>query len=134
MTENISPNIQALLKYLRKSQLVGISFEPTKLSMRLEFTVGSQGDDIVIQLFQIIHLVLSKDPDDNKIFYVGEINLIPIENGGKEILSFLLYPFRERDGSVASYPSQSLFHLHIEGGICIEVICGSYQVFQELKG
>jgi hypothetical protein len=108
--------------------------EPTELSARLEFTYGSQEYDVVIQLFQIVHFVLSKDPDDNDPFYVGRIDLTVIENGGKEILSSLLYPFRDRTGSVASYPSRSLFHLHIEGGVCIEAVCGSYQVFQEIKG
>ena len=122
-----------MLDYLRRSQLIGISLEPTELSARLEFTYGSQEYDVVIQLFEIIHFVLSKDPDDNAPLYVGRIDLTVIENGGKEILSSLLYPFREQDGSVTSYPSRSLFHLHIEGGVCIEAVCGSYQVFQEIK-
>jgi len=134
MTEPISPNIQSLLKYLRKSQLIGISFEPTKLWARLEFTAGPQGYDVIIQLFQIVHFVLSKDTDDDECFYVGSIDLTFIEDGGKEILSSLLYPFRDRDGSVASYPSRSLFYLRIEGGVCIEAVCGSYQVFQQIKG
>ena len=122
-----------MLNYLRRSQLIGISLEPNELSARLEFTFGSQEYDVVIQLFQIVHFVLSKDPDDNAPFYVGRVNLTLLENGGKEILFSLLYPFREQDGRGTSYPSRSLFHLQIEGGVCIEAVCGSYQVFQEIK-
>lgn len=133
MPKIISPNIQSLLKYLRKSQLIGISFEPIKLSAHLEFTVGSEGYDVIIQLFQIVHFMLSKYPYDNENFYSGEIDWTSIKDGGKEVLSSLLYPFKEQDGSLASYPSRSLFHLHIEGGVCIEAVCESYQVFQEIK-
>jgi hypothetical protein len=139
MTVTISPNTQSLLKSLRKSQLVGLSVDPNHLWVRLEFTYGTFGgeaDTVVIQLTQLVHFTLSKDPDDDDddwCFFVGEINLTPIEDGGKEILSSLGYRFRERDGTVASYPSRSLFHFHIEGGVCIEAVCGSYQVSQEIK-
>lgn len=131
MIEIIPQNIQFLLNSLSKSQLVGISFELT--GVRLEFTSGIQGSDVIIQLFQVVHFMLSKDPDEQETFYVGRIDLTPLEKGGKEILSALLYPFKERDGTVVSYPSHPLFHLHIEGGVCIEAVCGSYQVFQEIK-
>lgn len=133
MTETISENVQSLLKYLKRSQLVGISVEPSNLSITLEFTHGTQGCNVIIKVFQVVHFIISKDPDDNDVFYVGNINLITIEDGGKEILSSLLYPFTEQDGGVGIYPSRCLFHLHIEGGICIEVVCGSYQIFQEIE-
>ena len=127
-------NNESTLKDLRKSQLVGLSFDPTHLWVRLEFTFGGEGDNVVIQLTQRIHFVLSKDPDDDDwCFFVCEINLTPIEDGGKEILSSLGYRFRERDGTVASCSSRSLFHFHLEGGVCIEAVCGSYQVSQQTQ-
>lgn len=133
MTEVIPSNIQSLLAYLKKSQLIEISFDPTKLYVRFEFTVGPQGENIIIQLFQLAHFVLSKELDDEPNFFVGAIDLIPLQDGGKEILSSLLYAFREKDGSVASYPSRPLFYFQIEGGVCIEAVCGSYQIFKEIK-
>jgi hypothetical protein len=133
MTEVIPPNIKSLLAGLRKSQLMDILLDPTKLYVRLTFTVGIQGLNTVIQLFQVAHFVLSKEPDDEGSFFVGAIDLIPLKDGGKEVLSSLQYAFREEDGSAASYPSCSLFYFRVQGGICIDVVCKSYQIFQEIK-
>jgi hypothetical protein len=139
VTVTISPNTKSILKSLRKSQLVGFSVDPNHLWVRLEFTYGTFGgeaDTVVIQLTQLIHFILSKNPDDDDddwCFFVCEIKLTPVEDGGKEILSSLGHRLREADGTVASYSSHSLFHFYLEGGVCIEAVCGSYQVSQEIQ-
>jgi hypothetical protein len=131
MTETITSETQALLNRLRNFQLVEISFEPTAFSAHLTFTFGPNVKDIAIQLFEITHFVLSKDPDDNEGCYlINEVTLTKVSDGGLEILSSLNYPFKNRDGSVFFYPSKSLFYLNLEGDICLSVVCGKYQIFQ----
>ncbi|NJM62956.1 MAG: hypothetical protein HC849_26645 [Oscillatoriales cyanobacterium RU_3_3] len=49
-----------------------------------------------------------------------------------QILSALSYPFQDRAGSIET-GSSSLFYFRLEGDICIEVVCGSYKIFQELE-
>ncbi|GAB4289580.1 MAG: hypothetical protein Fur0025_24110 [Oscillatoriaceae cyanobacterium] len=121
--------IESLLTNLRKSQLTGISFDPESLALTLEFTLGDEVKVIKMQFFQLIHLVISKEIDENDgCFFVGDVSLTPVADGGKEILSSLLYRFRERDGTVATYPQQSLFHFHLEGGVCIEAVCGEWEL------
>jgi hypothetical protein len=131
MTRIITPETQALLDRLRDFQLVEISFKPTEWSIHLTFTFGPNVKDIVVNLFEIAHFILSKNPDDNDGCYmVGEVTLTSITDGGLRVLSSLNYPFKNRDGSIFSYPSKQLFYWHLEGDVCLEVICGKYELFQ----
>ncbi|MUL36524.1 hypothetical protein [Gloeocapsopsis dulcis] len=122
MTTLITPKTQALLDSLKSSQLVQVSFEPTKLWVSLEFTFGPEGKNVVVELQQLVHFVLSKeDPDDDGCFFVGEVTMTTVENSATEILSSLSYLFRIQNKNVQ--PEQSLLHFHLEGAVCIEAIC-----------
>ena len=95
MNLTIAPKIESLLQNLDKSQLVGIDLDPTNLGVRLEFTFGPEERDIIVQLFQLVHFIISKEPDDNDgCFFVGQVALNPLRDGGKKILSSLLYPLQ----------------------------------------
>lgn len=136
MTENISPNVESLVKSLNKSHLIGVSLEPMYYSLTLEFMYGYLGyEKIVIRLYDVLHFVFSKTPEDKdeESFFVCAINLTPIQDGGKELFSSLNYLFKAYNDEPVSYPNESLYHLQLEGAACIEVICGSYEVFQKVK-
>lgn len=134
MNLTIAPKIESLLQNLDKSQLVGIDLDSNNLGVRLEFTFGPEKRDIIVQLFQLVHFIISKEPDDNDgCFFVGEVALNPLKDGGKKILSSLLYPLQEKNGNVASYPAKQMFHFHLEGGVCIEAVCGAYEIFQQVE-
>lgn len=135
MTKNIPSNVQSLLEYLRMSNLVGISLEPSYHSLTLEFTYGPQGYDVIIRLFGVVHFVFSKDFEDKDedVFTACEVNLTPIQDGGKELFSSLNYLFKRHDKEPISYPDESLYRLQIIGSVSMEVICSSYQVFQQVK-
>lgn len=129
----IPTTIVSLLNYLRNSQLTEISISPIDSSIKLIFTFDSLTKNFVVQLFELVHISFSKDIEDNEGCYVVyEIKLNEINGGGKDILSLLNYPIKDRHGNVFSYPSKALFHFHLEGDMCIEAVCGKYQVY-ELK-
>ena len=123
----------SLLHYLRNSQLTEISISPVDFSVKLTFTFAfeSHSRDFVVHLFRLVHISFSKDLEDNEGCYVVyEMNLKKIDDGGKNILSLLNYPIKNRTGEVFSYPSQELYHFHLEGDMCIEVICGKYHIYE----
>ena len=134
-TEIISPNIKSLIQSLRKSQLVGVSLEPMYYSLTLEFTHGTEGYNTLIRFFNVLHFIFSKSPEDKDedIFFIPELDLVPIQDSGKEIFSSLNYPFTKGNDEPVYYPSESLYPFKTIGAACIEVVCGSYQVFQEVK-
>ena len=129
----ISTNTVSLLHYLRNSQITEISISPIDFSIKftLTFAFNTHSKNFVIQLFEVAHISCSKDVEDNEGCYVVyEIKLNEISDGGKNILSSLNYPIKNRNGDVFSYPSKTLFHFHLEGDMCIEAICGKYHIFE----
>jgi len=122
-----------LLNSLRDFQLHETFVHPIEWSIRFNFSFGSDPTvrDMVIKLSEVVHFLLSKDSDDNEGCYtVYETTLTELEDGGKEVLSSLSYPIKSTDGNVFCYPSKTLFHFHLEGDLCVEVVCGKYEVFQ----
>lgn len=138
MTEPISPQVESLLEYLTESHIDSISVDPTYYFLTLEFSYGSQGYDIIIRLFGVLHFVFSKplqdkdEDEDKETFFVGKVQLVPITDGGKEIFSSLGYLLKRKNQEF-SYPSTPLYYLTVEGEAFVQVVCQSYQVFQEIK-
>jgi hypothetical protein len=134
-TTTITPNLTTFLEDLKSADLVGISLNPQNLGLHLDFTFGPEFDDAVIELYPIVHLVLSQplNPDDEEIcFWVGEVELKKIEKNAPEILSALSYPFQDQNGTINAN-SSSLIYFRLEGDICLEVICVNYKTFQKSK-
>jgi len=104
------------------------------LGLRLDFTFGPEADDVAIELYQIIHLVFSQplNADNEDIcFWVGEVELKKIEDNIQEVLS-TSYPFVNQHERVNAN-LQSLIYFHLEGDICLEVVCRNYKTFQQVK-
>ena len=119
----------SLLKRLQNFQLYQILISPIDWLIKLNFIFNPSINEIYIQLFDIVHLSFSKTIDDNEGCYlVYEINLTEIDDGGKNILSSLNHLFRNSDGEVFSYPSESLLHFYLEGDVCIEYVCRKCEV------
>lgn len=130
MTTTITSNLTSLLEDLKSADLVGISVNSQNLGLRLDFTFGPEADDVAIEFYQIIHLVFSQalNPDDESIcFWVGEVELKKIDEDVEQVLSGLSYPFLNQDGTV-NHNSRSLIHFRLVGDMCLEVVCGNYQV------
>lgn len=135
MTTAIIQNLTTFLEDLKSADLIGISLIPPNLGLRLEFTFGPEAGDVAIELYRIVHLVLSQPLNaDNEglCFWVGEVEIKKIESGINEVLSALSYQFQNQHGTIDAAES-SLFHFRLEGDIYLEAVCGEYKLFQQIK-
>ena len=134
MTTTITSTLTTFLEDLKSADLVGISLNPQNLGLRLDFTFGPEADDVAIEFYQIIHLVFSQPlnaNDEDICFWVGEVELKKIEDNIQEFLS-TSYPFINQTG-IINTNVQSLTYFHLEGDICLEVVCRNYKTFQQVK-
>jgi hypothetical protein len=126
------------LEDLKSADLIGISLTPQPLTLRLDFTFGAEMYDISLEFHHLVHQVISQpvnsDPSDpeESCFWVGNVELREIGAEQSQILSSLSYPFQDQAGTVQT-SSSSLFYFRLEGDICIQVVCGSYKIFQQLE-
>ncbi len=72
MTATIISNLTTFLEDLKSADLVGISMIPKNIGLRLDFTYGLEVGDVAIELYQIIHLVLSQplNYEDKDYFFL----------------------------------------------------------------
>ncbi len=120
---------------LKSADLAGITLIPQPLTLRLDFTFGTGIYDTSIEFYQLVHQVISQPVNSDSqesCFWVGNAELRQLTEDKTQILSALSYPFQNQAGLVET-GSSSLFYFRLEGDICIEVVCGSYKIFQELE-
>lgn len=121
-----------ILKKFTNSQLVGVFIEPTKLWIRLDFIVEIENKECDIEFHQILNFHLSKDIDsEDGGYYIGEISHQEITDGGKEILSKMRYPFLDFNEEMKTFPSKLLHYFHLEGEVCVDIVCGNYKILRE---
>lgn len=134
MTVATTHNLQTFLDDLQSADLVGISFLPQSLGLRLDFTFGPESEDVAIELYHIVHLVLSQSLnfDDNDLcFWVGEVTLQKLEEDPLQVLSDLSYFFQSDRQNLTE--DSALLSFSLEGDLCLKAICTSYKVFQEIQ-
>lgn len=123
------------LEDLKSADLTGISLIPQPLTLRLDFTFEAEIYDTYIEFYHLVHQVISQpfnaDPDES-CFWVGNLELKKLEADQSQILSSLSYPFQNQAGLI-KVGSSPLFYFRLEGDICIQLICGSYKIFQQLE-
>jgi hypothetical protein len=127
-------DILLLADKLKRSSLINCTINSSNFSFHLEFSFGDGKTDVIIKLYQVVHSLISKDPDDqDSCFFIADFSITPLKDGGVEMLSRLKYGFRDPNGAMATYPSRHLWYLHVEGGICIDLVFGAYEIFQEMN-
>jgi hypothetical protein len=122
---------EALIESLARSQLLAVYLDSKALSLRFQFTFGPPADDIVVELLNTAHIVISKDIDDAELLaVVGEVRLTAVSDGGFSILTKLGYLFKSEANSnaVFTYPSRTMYHFHMEGDVSADVVCGKYTI------
>jgi len=136
MTFTITQNLKTFLEDLKSADLVGICLLPQNLGLRLDFTFGPEAGDVSLELYHILHIVFSQPLDADKeefCFWVGEIELRKLTSADADkILSYLSYPFRDKNGTIAT-ASDSLIYFQLSGDILIEVVCNNYKILEEVK-
>jgi hypothetical protein len=121
-----------LVQELSNYQITGISLEPSQLWLRVELTCGSHKPDVTLEMHNIAQISISKTPDDeDSCYFAGEVTITPCDDGGKSILTQLGYAFSNRKGEVMAMSSNA-FHIHIEGDICLDVVCQTYKLLKEI--
>ena len=120
----------ALIQSLDTAQLRSVNLDPEALSLSFRFTFGPAEEDVTVELSGTAHIALSKHPEDEAgCGIVGEVKLKALEDGGAAVLTELNYALLQYDGShVLTYPSTPLYHFHMEGDVCADVVCSSYKV------
>lgn len=113
---------------LANSDLTNFTLSASKRCLTFEITTGPQGANYTIQLFDLVHLIFSQTPNDEAPYFVGEVTVTILSDGGEKVLPALNYGFRDKGGKPASFPSLSLYHVHLDGGVTFEVICERIQV------
>jgi len=114
------------IPYCQISQFI---MESTKLWLRLEFIDPTDLKEIVLELYKIAYFSLSKTlNDEDGTYVVLEAKLSSINNS-LELLSKLNYGFINDPQLVL----KKTYHLHIEGDICLDVVCESYKIFEKSK-
>jgi hypothetical protein len=130
-------NLSRLLTHLRYAQLSQMQLDAQALSLHLRFTFETGQDDVMINLSRTVHIAISKNPEDDELpAVVGEVTLNSVENGGLAILTKLGYPFRTTldPKIVFTFPSILLCHFHMEGDVCVDVVCGEYGIQKVKRG
>jgi len=122
------------IENLADSQIVGFYLDPDLLSLRLDFSF-EPGEITSVELLNIHHILLSHDPtcDDGRSFIVLEISLNSIEEKKrKDLLNSLGYMFIYNEGSEPPFQKGELYHLRIEGDICMEIVCSSIRILKQI--
>jgi hypothetical protein len=117
-------NLMAELKYAFVTRL-----NLSHSAVQLDFMLDGE-NTVVLRLCEVVHLVLSQSLAEEGPHLVGELSITPVSDGGKEVLAALHYRFFKQNGEVFSYPGEQLFHFHLEGAICLEAVCRSYQLYR----
>lgn len=128
---SVNSSQESILESLQDSQVSNVQLDPQMLSIQFQFTFGPGRDDVVIEMSNTVHIAISKDPEDEELpALVGEVSITPVLDGGLAVLTALKYPFKSTEdrGSVFTYPSIRLYHFHLEGDICAEVVCAQYKI------
>jgi hypothetical protein len=123
------------LEDLKSADLTGISLIPQPLTLRLDFTFGSEMHDTSIEFYHLVHQVISQPVNSDSeeyCFWVGNLEIRELEASQNQILSSLSYPFQNQAGLIET-GSSPLFYFRLEGDICIQLVCGSYKIFQQLE-
>lgn len=134
MTVTVTEKLKTFLEDLKSADLVGICLLPQNLGLRLDFTFGPEASDVSLELYHILHIVLSQpfDADEEFCFWVGEVELRKLESDAEQILSDLSYQFRNKNGTIAP-DSHSLIYFRLTGDILIEVVCNNYKILEEVN-
>lgn len=129
----IPPDIESMIGKLKDSWLKCILLDPKELSLHLEFALtGQNRGEIDLKLSNTVQVSVSRTPNEESgHWYVFEARLVAVLDGGLQVLKSLGHGFRKSTEALDlpfTYPETKLFHFHLEGQVCMDVVCAEYQV------
>ena len=132
--------IQKEISKLVDSQIVGFYIDSDIMTLRMDFGFSPDEKITSIELSHIYHLLISKFPGAGPDYAGEERSFIALEiylhyldvEKRREVLSSLAYMHYDGNGNVAIFPDSDMYHLHVAGDICIDVVCGEVKVLKEI--
>jgi hypothetical protein len=117
--------LQQTLERLRYYALSAIDVQGDVRRTKLTFvSTVDREEDISIELFELLFIRISRTPDDDPPYMVGEIKISALSaNEEKRLLTTLGYSFREDDTNAIPSFGKQLFHFTLEGSICLDIVC-----------
>lgn len=107
--------------------------DPCAQWLNVEFTSSVGDGDVLLKFFNVALFKFSRTLDDEGLFVVGAVSLKPYGDGGRDILDSLGYDFRDEGGNPVSFPDRVLWHFHLEGDVCIDLVCEKYELFRTVR-
>jgi|GEM_PF-5764379 len=121
------------IENLADSQIVGFYLDPDLFSLRLDFAFDPN-EVTSVELLNIYHILLSNDPvgNDGRSFLTFEISFNRLNENRKDVLDSLGYMFEYNKERDKNFLGNEIYHLRIEGEICMHVICANVRILKQL--
>lgn len=134
MSQQVSQSQEELFRRLSYYSIESVLIDPVLRTMHISFvSTVEQEDDIVLKLARPILIKISKLPEDEELFLVGEIKLRILEDDRVLVLNELQFGFKLTDEvSVSDLPTR-LYHFHLEGHMCLDVVCVAFSISRQVK-
>ena len=131
-----SPHVNNKLpEELCLSHLFECTYDIFRATLLLKFFIMPDAPNIIVELTNVIHFQASRGLDDD-IFtnFLAEVKLVEITDRGQELFEDIKYPFLNSENQRITYPDKTLYHLNIEGELCIQAICAGYVLYEQVNG
>jgi hypothetical protein len=126
---SISEIDEKLISLLNGSQLLSASLNPAAHSLHLEFALRGDQIKIDLELRDVAHLSFSHDLNEEESRPIDEVVLNPVKDGEPLTVSYTVaYQARYEYAQTIPNIEDGLYHLHVDGGIMIDVVAMSYQI------
>jgi hypothetical protein len=134
MTDEVPETILDIIKDLSGSTISEIGLNPHTRTLRIDLASSHAGEGISVEFYRFVQINISGQLDDEEDFpTVIDVFLSPLDDSRLEVLSALDHQWRETERAVSTYPGRPLYHLHLVGSLCIDVIAEGYQVFRAVS-
>lgn len=115
--------------YLKEYQITAIEVDNTLSSLKVNLTGGGLKDkpNAILELYNLVFLTLSKDPQDNEGCYLileSKVEWLDLAQA-KSILNRKGFHFKNY-----TFHFEKLLYLYVEGDICFDLICSNYKLFE----
>ncbi len=125
----MTSSLDNYIRLMYKSQITGMLFNATDDSMQIELLRTPEEPTFIISISGIAHVAFSRTLSDGEPpWFVVNMTLNHLSDHGAELLSKLKYCFTMISRSVP----KSVYHLHMEGDICLDVVAANITVFQSI--
>ena len=121
--------IEEISKNLIESQIVDFKINATDLSVKITFLIEEK-NKYTLLLNNVLILKYSRSLDDESPYQIYECSINEVLDGGKDLFEKLDYGFSQIDNSANKfiYQDKRLFHIFLEGDICIDVVCADIKL------